>query len=207
MTRDSDFAARAQELARAGEAVARPKALYRTIYIEARGEDYVAADGIRLTSKLLATNLADSEKFYAYLATSGTEVADWAGKFTDLLDTYVADVIQDMARLTALNTLIGKIGDTYGLGNASSMNPGSLADWPIGEQKQLFALFGDSYRSIGVSLTSSMLMKPIKTISGICFATAHSFENCQLCPREKCPKRRAPNQQLQAEAGEKQQCG
>jgi hypothetical protein len=34
-------------------------------------------------------------------------------------------------------------------------------------------------------------MLPTKSVSGIFFPTETSYENCQLCPRENCPNRRA----------------
>ena len=72
------------------------------------------------------------------------------------------------------------------------MNPGPLKDWPLGEQRQLFFLFGDVKQAIGVELTESFLMYPVKSVSGIIFPTEVNYENCQLCPRENCPGRRAP---------------
>jgi hypothetical protein len=71
------------------------------------------------------------------------------------------------------------------------MNPGSLAEWPIGEQKLLFGLLGKVEELIGVQLTDSFLMLPIKTVSGIRFPKEGTYENCQLCPRQKCPGRKA----------------
>ena len=45
---------------------------------------------------------------------------------------------------------------------------------------------------IGVTLSESFLMIPIKSVSGILFPKEIRFESCQLCPREKCAGRRAP---------------
>lgn len=72
------------------------------------------------------------------------------------------------------------------------MNPGSLEDWPLREQHNLFSLLGDSCEAIGVRLTKSAMMVPLKSMSGIEFESGEKFFNCQLCPREKCPGRRAP---------------
>ena len=72
------------------------------------------------------------------------------------------------------------------------MSPGSLADWPINEQKPLFELLGDVEKLVGVNLTDSFLMSPIKTVSGFRFSKESDYVSCQLCPREKCPGRKAP---------------
>jgi hypothetical protein len=45
---------------------------------------------------------------------------------------------------------------------------------------------------IGVRLLDSMLMLPSQTVSGLLFETESDYVNCQLCPREHCPNRRAP---------------
>ena len=82
--------------------------------------------------------------------------------------------------------------DHFQPGKISRMNPGSLPDWPLPEQQQLFALLGGGPASIGIKLTDSFLMVPIKSVSGIWFPNEESFESCRLCPREKCPGRRAP---------------
>jgi hypothetical protein len=72
------------------------------------------------------------------------------------------------------------------------MNPGSLADWPIGQQVPLFSLLGDTERAVGVRLSSSLLMIPRKSVSGFQFPSEETFASCQLCPRSVCPNRRAP---------------
>jgi hypothetical protein len=71
------------------------------------------------------------------------------------------------------------------------MSPGSLQDWPLEAQSQLFQLLPDVEAAIGVRLTESLLMIPTKSVSGIYFQTEVSFVNCQLCQRGKCPGRKA----------------
>ena len=71
------------------------------------------------------------------------------------------------------------------------MNPGSLPDWPIQQQRPLFQLLGDPNTAIGVELTASYLMEPNKSVSGIRFPTEERFESCMLCPRQDCPGRRS----------------
>ena len=77
-------------------------------------------------------------------------------------------------------------------GVVGRMNPGSLSDWPLTEQRPLFSLMGDTDAAIGVRLMPSLLMAPTKSVSGIVFPTESTFASCQLCPRDECPNRRAP---------------
>jgi hypothetical protein len=76
------------------------------------------------------------------------------------------------------------------------MAPGAGAgdDWPITQQMGLFSLFGGREKVeelIGVRLTDTYLMVPIKSVSGLFFPTEVRFESCQICPREHCQGRRA----------------
>ena len=78
------------------------------------------------------------------------------------------------------------------MASTAVMNPGSLTDWPLREQRPLFALLGDVRSAIGVELTDTLLMVPRKSVSGIVFVAEETFASCQLCPRYDCPNRRAP---------------
>lgn len=73
------------------------------------------------------------------------------------------------------------------------MAPGSLADWPPTQQRELFSLLGDLEKAIGVHLTDSCLMVPNKFAAGVRFAVEESFESCELCGVGDCPRRRAPH--------------
>lgn len=179
-------------LAGEAEAIARPKAFYKVAFIEAREDNVLKIDGIPFTSQVLSVNLQNTHRVFPYTATCGTELETWAKSLDDMLWRYWADVIMEMALRAAINTLKTHIETRYQLPKSSAMSPGSLEDWPIEEQRQLFMLLGDTAETVGVRLTDSCLMIPAKSISGIRFATEESFESCQLCPREGCPSRRAP---------------
>ena len=171
--------------------IARPRALYREAYVESRGDDFVVVEGMRLTSRILRVNLDGTHRVFLYLATCGGELAEWAGAKADILERYWADEIMQAALAAALAAVYSKITADFGPGRTSSMNPGSLADWPIEEQCSLLALLGSPEEAIGVRLTDSFLMIPVKSISGLIFPTETAWENCRLCPRENCPGRRA----------------
>ena len=173
--------------------IARPKALYHVGLIESRDDDGVVIDGIRFTSRVLAVNLAETHRVFAYVATCGSEIDAWAHAMDDVLHQYWAETIKEMALRAAMAALSKDIAERLQPSKLSTMNPGSLRDWPLKEQRQLFALFGeDTEDTIGVRLEKSLLMSPNKSVSGIRFETEHDFASCQLCPRRDCPGRRAP---------------
>ncbi len=173
------------------EAIAMPKAVYRLVFIDDKGSDFIVADGRRFESRVLRVNLDGLHRFFAYVCTSGRELAAWVQEQQDLLAQFYADMISAAVLYSAMTSLTHHLTDTYSLGQTAVMNPGSLADWPIQQQRPLFDLLGDVHAAIGVELTSSLLMKPTKSVSGILFSSEETFASCQMCPREDCPNRRA----------------
>ncbi len=172
--------------------LARPKAIYRLIGIDQHLEDGVILDGIRMKSKVMAVNLGETHRVFAYLNTSGRELYDWTQSKEDLLERFYAEEISQMALRRAGKTLLDHLKETFQLGRTSSLNPGSLEDWPITAQRSLFQLLGDPLKAVGVELKESMLMIPNQSVSGIRYSSETDFSNCELCPREKCSHRRAP---------------
>ena len=191
----SGQAERLQQLADEAQAVAKPKALYKVAFIDSKGEDRVIVNGIALTSRVLCVNLEKAHRIFPFVATCGEELEKWSSPIDDLLEKYWADVIKEMALRAAVKNLSEHLAERYHPGKMSRMNPGSLPDWPLEEQRPLFFLLENGPASIGVKLTDSFLMLPIKSVSGIWFPTEESFESCRLCAREKCPGRRAPYDQ------------
>lgn len=181
------------KLIRSAEVLGVPKALYRPGYIQARTEDTVTIDGIPFKSRVLRINTDQAHQVFAYLATCGTELEVWARSLDDMLERYWADAIMELALRQAIHFLNEQLGRVVVFEKTSAMNPGSLADWPIQQQRPLFDLVGPASGAIGIRLTDSLLMTPAKSVSGIRFATEVHFENCELCPRKECPGRRAPH--------------
>jgi hypothetical protein len=188
----SDDLVELEQLAGEAHAIARPKALYAAGYIEERGDGHVVISGTRFTSRILRVNLAHAHRAFLYVATCGTELEAWAKSLTDLLHRYWAEAMQEAALREATRALQKELTERYRPGKMSSMAPGSLGEWPLSEQRALFAALGDVKEAIGVELSDSLLMIPAKSVSGIRFPTTESFESCQLCPRAGCPGRRAP---------------
>ncbi len=189
-----------RELLGQAQALARPRAIFRIAFIEAVRDDQVIIDGVAFNSRVLRTNLSQLHRVFPFVATGGRELDAWARSFTDMLLRFYADTIQESALRVAIQALEAHLLGLYlpeisaqpGGPQLAEMNPGSLEDWPITEQKELFTLLGSVEETIGVRLTRSMLMDPIKSVSGIYFTSRESYANCQLCPRPVCSNRRAP---------------
>jgi len=175
-----------------GRKIARPKAIYTIAGIDQHLDDGVILNGIQFKSKVMAVNLQKVHRVFPYLNSSGRELYDWSHSKEDLLERFYAEEISQMALRAAGNHLLSHLKDTYQIGKTSSLNPGSLPDWPITGQLALFQLLGDPLELIGVELTDSMLMLPNQSVSGIRYTSESDFWNCELCPRDQCSHRRAP---------------
>ena len=192
---ESRYLPELEKLAAQARTLARPKAAFRVGYIECKDRDSVQVNGITFNSRVLRVNLEQAHRVFFYLATCGEELEQWSKTVPDLLQQFWADAIKEQALYAARRALDSYLKEQFQLGKTSAMAPGSLEDWPITEQRKLFDLMDGLDREIGVQLTESYLMLPVKSISGVRFPTENRFESCQLCPRENCPGRRAPYDQ------------
>ena len=181
-----------RELMGVAQPLIQAKALYEVSYITQRGEDTVGVNGVTFRSRVLRVNLDTVERIFPYIVTIGKALEDKASSSNDLLRQFYLETMGDMALRSSREYLEDYLKRHFGLDHVSRMNPGSLKDWPITEQKPLFSVFGNGEDLIGVTLTDSMLMIPRKSVSGIFFPTEVSFFSCQLCSRRDCPARVAP---------------
>jgi hypothetical protein len=180
---------------------ARPRAAYEVAFVQERGADFVVigraddeARTAQFRSKVLRANLDDVERVFPYVATCGRELDAIRVANDDVFSQFCRDTIKETALHAAILHLVTHLKEAWALESLVSMNPGSgdVNVWPIQQQRELFAFFGDIEESIGVVLTESCLMVPNKSVSGVLFPSEHGFQSCQLCHRERCPNRRAP---------------
>ena len=181
----------AQRLIDKAKSLIEPKAAFKLCYIDEKLPDAVIVNGLRLESKVLRKNLDAVERIFPYVVSLGATLEQATGKMSDLLEAYYLDAIGNIALTAVRKQLQDHLCNKFALKKISFMSPGSLPDWSIEAQGQLFQLLPDLEASIGVRLNKSFLMIPTKSVSGIYFQTAVSFFNCQLCQRGKCPGRKA----------------
>ncbi|MEL7566673.1 MAG: vitamin B12 dependent-methionine synthase activation domain-containing protein [Dehalobacterium sp.] len=172
--------------------VGKPKIAYKLAYVDSKGEDFIIVEDIKFTSKVLRINLEQIYKVVAYVITSGIELEEWSKNYHDSFNILCADGIKEEVLRCASTIIFRQIDEELNLGKTTDMNPGSLPNWPLTEQEPLFRLIGNVKALIGVELSESCLMSPIKSVSGFRFSTESSYVNCQLCLQENCPGRKAP---------------
>ena len=183
------FTVLASEVKRVG----RPKAFYKSVWIEEKGTDTIKLDGIVFTSLALRKNLDSVEHVFPYVATCGSEIEDIEAAYQTLLERSWIQTLKEELLQFSMNYLIGWLKNKYKMSHLSSMNPGSgdAYVWPFEQQRELLALCGDIESKIGVKAKKSLVMIPDVTLSGILFPSKHIFQNCQLCRFENCHNRRA----------------
>ncbi len=188
---DEDYQVFTKMLAEA-QAIARPKFAFAVAAVTDKYATGVEVEGVRIDSELVRTNLAKTFRIIPYLATCGTELEQWSLQYDDFLENYWADELKNQALRQAIQTMRQTIKSSFFKGqDMSQMSPGSLAQWPISGQKELFTLMQEALPVLGIKLTESYLMLPAKSVSGFHFSSEHHFENCALCPMPACPERRA----------------
>jgi hypothetical protein len=162
--------------------------------VEKIKNDAVVIDNVTFTSRTLRMNLDKVGRVFAYVATCGIELDQIEIPPDNYLKRFWLDTIKAALLGSSIDYLKKLLKRKYKLGKTSHMNPGSgdTNVWPIEQQKELFSIFGNVEKLIGVRLTDSFLMVPNKSVSGICFSTKINFESCQLCHRRNCESRKAP---------------
>jgi hypothetical protein len=151
---------------------------------------------LRCGSKI-AKQIVGSDSFALFVTTAGNSFDSWIkGKASggDVLAEYlcssigsvIADKVADLIQEEINNLALGK-----GKGITNRYSPG-YCSWNIREQKGIFDLLPAD--KIGVTLTPSFLMKPIKSISGIIGIGPEKIPGpymCELCNMTNCLVKRA----------------
>lgn len=170
--------------------VANPKATFSLQQVSQDAQNTVIGDSC-FSSSIMYRNFTGIHRAFAYAATCGRELYGLYHATHDDLERWWIDQFSMDAMRAVLSEMTVALQKQYGIGQTASMNPGSLPNFPISCQKDLFHLLEEETAQIDIELTSSYLMLPHKSVSGFLYETKSGFVNCQLCPRPNCPGRRA----------------
>ena len=180
------------ELIPMAQSAIKAKGMFKVSCVGNKGDDWVEIDGVKLTSKVLAKSLENTNTIFPYIFTSGKELDELPVSSKDYLRYFCLDAVKMTASLQAAAYLMNYIKEKYSLPEITHLHPGEFADFPIEQQVPLFSLFHDTESLIGVKLTSTKTIQPVKSGSGVVFSNGTSFESCALCLQSRCPGRRAP---------------
>jgi hypothetical protein len=142
--------------------------------------------------KIVFNLLKKSTSLMVFVATAGQKTCDrisFLAEAGDPVESYIYDllgsVIADKAAEKLITLLEGEV-EKSGLSLTDPFSPGSC-DWNIADQKPLFALFPEGF--CGVSLSPSLLMLPVKSVSGMAGVgkgMKRRGEQCFICNDASC---------------------
>lgn len=129
------------------------------------------ADGLTFApGKIVTGRLFHATSAAFFICTAGHQISDYSKKMSsdgDALTGYIFDVIGSLIVEKAMDRMQKWLEiemATRNLNISDRFSPG-YCNWDVAEQQKLFSLFPDGFS--GVTLSSSSLMNPIKSVSGI----------------------------------------
>ena len=173
------------------------KALYSISFVDKIEGGQVTIGDTVFTSKVVRMNLEQVCRVFPYIVTAGSELDDV--ELSKRQSAMLLDQVKTVVVSKAYQYLRTHLAEKYGIKKLSSVALGRLDEGPLPQQRELFSLFGDNVDRIGIRLTKTCLMVPVKTVSGLLFPSETGFESCELCSREKCMGRRAAYDPKQVE--------
>jgi len=170
-----------------------PKAVYTYLEVVRIEKDSIHLEsGDVLKGIILADMLKCGQKVAPYVATIGPKLEDRASKLTgdSILLAFFLDKIGNYALEITIENIKSLVEKTLG-NKVSNFGPGEGTGELFGiEQQAVLFKTLQPFSSIGVQLTSSYLMIPKKSESGVFAITDEEYISCQYCPN-KCEERTA----------------
>jgi len=182
-----------------GEALVRPRVVYRAVPAIA-GSDEIAAAGERLRIPAIGRLWGRIEAVGAAIVTVGDPIEERVRTLFDARELPLAVMLDSVGSAAAeslaeyANDLLCQAALPAGLRVTNRVSPG-YAGWDTAEQRALFRLCPG--RPIGVELNEACFMTPVKSISflvgvGLEARVDHYFTQCRRCWMADCAYRRAP---------------
>lgn len=159
------------------------------------------ARSLTLADITIAGNIGEfldqTDRVAAFVVTVGEEIscsAKTAARDGDAFTAWVMDALGSWAVEMAADALMLRIGCHLHEQQALTLrySPG-YCGMDLGQQQSLFQLV--PAESVGIHLSASMLMRPLKSVSGLVGlapeeTVARYHSPCDLCPRTGCHMRR-----------------
>jgi hypothetical protein len=144
------------------------------------------------TNNIVTRHLEKCTSAALFACTAGNEVIRWAATYNqqgNSIHAYIIDSIGSIAVESAMDIIQQQLKTEMqgkGMGITNRYSPG-YCNWDTSEQEKLFGLLPTGF--CGISLNESMLMKPIKSISGIIGIgkeSAYKKYTCYYCKDTHC---------------------
>ena len=175
----------------------RPRGAFALYPVGDRSSHSLTLSGTTISGNI-GEFLSESRRIAVFIVTVGAEISDRAqsaSKGGDTFSAWVMDAVGSWAAESAADALMLQLRPRLGGDEDLTLrySPG-YCGMELAQQRNLFRLVEAS--RIGVRLLPTMLMHPLKSISGLVgVAPKESVDRhrspCDLCPRTGCHMRRA----------------
>lgn len=170
---------------------------YRTFDAEPMDKSCIMLEGHQLrTGHIIAPYLEKADKYALFVATAGREFEEFqkeTGKEGLIVEEFLLDALGTAIAEATVREACRRIETMFkeiGMGISFPYSPG-YCGWKVTDQQELFSLLPEY--PCGISLSSSSLMSPIKSVSGIIaigkLITKQKY-GCELCRKADCYKNR-----------------
>ncbi|NWF50824.1 MAG: methionine synthase [Ignavibacteriaceae bacterium] len=159
--------------------------------------DKFIIDGVSFECKpIIANQLSNADSLILFASTIGPSAEALCKKCFDEGDSlkgFTADLIfSELAERTVdlLEMKIDELVSAENLHITNRFSPG-YCGWSVTDQQKLFSFFPDKF--LGIVLTESSLMIPVKSVSGVIGIGKNVKKesyNCSLCELDFCYKRK-----------------
>lgn len=157
-------------------------------------ENFVlSVSGVRFdVKKIIYAHFRKAESIAFFICTAGNKIGEYADDLMqkgDVMEGYIMDIIgSEMveAAIDKMQNELEQILHKEGLYITSRYSPG-YCGWDVSEQQKLFSLLPEKF--CGVSLTTSSLMQPVKSVSGIIGIGPEVRKDgysCRVCEIDNC---------------------
>jgi hypothetical protein len=173
-----------------------PRGVYALYAVTHRTAHSLQLESVTISGSI-GEYLKDAERVAVFAATVGEEISQFAaeaGKSGDAFAAWIIDAVGSWAAEAAAEALMARIRPHLGEQQALTLrySPG-YCGMEMAQQRKLFALVQTD--AIGVTLLPSLLMHPLKSISGLVGlapqAAIQQYRSpCEICPRTTCHMRR-----------------
>lgn len=142
-------------------------------------------------SKIITTQLKNSDSTAIFVCTAGEKISNHANEIlqVDPILSFIFDIIGSVCVEKAMDKIQQYLHaemQKSGLNISDRFSPG-YCEWSVAEQQKLFSLLPDNF--CGISLSSSSLMYPIKSVSGIIGigeSLSQKGYQCEWCSDKNC---------------------
>ena len=184
-----------EEALRQGPELCSIRAGYRRFgHPQFRKVDHTILAGDKLFSpgRIVYGQIRQASAVVFFIATAGAEISNKVKQLSlsgETVESYVFDIMGSLVAEKAVERLLDVLEPelaSEGFRVSDPYSPG-YCNWDIAEQQRLFSLFPTGF--CGVTLSSSSLMSPIKSVSGIAGIgpkMKRKGYQCLLCNDENC---------------------